>query len=325
MFAFADAEIIQLAKTVFVPVCADDWYQRRRRDAEGRFWKAIVRQGPRAEDASTHQGIYLFSADGELLSFKNAGNDAKATREQLASALRKWNDLPADRRAPGAVAVEDHGPLDPDYGRTPPAGGLVARVHARILDRQGDGYAKGACDFLGGDKSARDFLWLTAADVAAMAPAKADVGYAYPLPPAVADRIVRFHLVDNTRGEPEFWAKDEVRSQSLTLTVTAATPDAVTLRLDGEVKLATATATADRGYEAKLHGELRYVPAAKAFDRFEVVALGEHWGTGRYTTVGGRPGRGLFGVALGLADPSAAADRVAPQGARDLAAYFGRD
>lgn len=323
MFAFADAEIIHLAKTAFVPACADDWYQRRRQDAEGRFWKSIVRQGPRAEDASTHQGIYVFTADGELLAYKNAGQDAKATREQLAFALRKWNDLPADRRRPGAIVVEEHGPLDPDYSRTPPAGGLIVRVHARILDRDGAGFRKGTCDFLGGDKSARDFLWLTADDVKALAPVKAEVGYSYALPPAVADRIVRFHLVDDTRGEPEFWAKEDVRAQSLTLAVATVTPEAITLRLDGEVKLATAKA--DRGYEAKVHGELRYVPATKAFDRFEVAALGEHWGAGAFTSKGERPGRGLLGVAFGLADPTIPADRVAPQGARNLAAYFGRE
>ena len=34
-FAFADPEIIRLAQTAFVPVSADDWYQRRRKDAEG--------------------------------------------------------------------------------------------------------------------------------------------------------------------------------------------------------------------------------------------------------------------------------------------------
>ena len=61
VFAFADAEIIRLAKTRFVPACADDWYQRRRSDATGEFWKKVYKQGPRKNESSTHQGIYIFT------------------------------------------------------------------------------------------------------------------------------------------------------------------------------------------------------------------------------------------------------------------------
>ncbi len=324
MFAFADPEIIELAKTKFVPACADDWYQRRRRDAEGEFWKKVYKQGPRKDENSTHQGIYVFTADGELLSFKNAGQDVKATREQLAYGLRKWNDLPAGRRKPGAVKVEEHGKPDPNFSRTPPEGGLVVRVHARILDKKGDGYAKGTCDFLGGDRAARDFLWVTADEVKQLAPAKAEVGFSYDVPAKVAERILRYHLVDNTRGEPEHWKRDDIRSKALTLTVTGATADGVELRLDGEAVLATDAdpAKADRGYEVKLLGKLRF--AKGAFDKFEVAAIGEHWGAATFTKKGERPGRGLLGVTFDLADPTVSADRVAPQGAREIGAYLGK-
>ncbi|QEL16186.1 hypothetical protein [Limnoglobus roseus] len=326
MSAFSDAEIIHLAKTELVPVCADDWYQRRRTDAEGQFFKKIVAQGRRGPDAETHQGIYVFTPDGQLLSFGNAGFDANVTRSEIVQGLKKWKALPAERRQPGAMTVGPHGPVDPTYGRSPPPGGMIVRVHARILDRVGTRYAKGTCEASGGDRAARDFLWLTADEVGQMAPAEPRVGYSYPLPAAVADRVLRFHLVDNTRGEPDAWDKDQVRSSALTLTVTAATPDSVSLRLDGEAVLATDAnlATASRGYEVKVHGELRYRPAKQTFDEFDVAALGDHWGVGTFTHTGARPGRGLLGIAFGLADPTVPADRVAPQGSREINAYFGR-
>ena len=44
--AFADREIIRLAAEDFVPVTADDWYQRRRQDAEGEFFRKVADQGP---------------------------------------------------------------------------------------------------------------------------------------------------------------------------------------------------------------------------------------------------------------------------------------
>jgi hypothetical protein len=326
-FAFADPEIIALAKTAFVPVVGDDWYQRRRKDAEGEFFLKVAAQTDRKGTGDfTRQGIYCFTADGELLAFKNAGQLVKDTREQLKYALRKWAALPVARRGPGAVTVPPHGPLDPDFTRIVPEGGLVVRVNARILDRRGDGFVKGTCEFGGGDKSSRDFLWLTAAEARDLAPPRAAVGMTYPVPRPVADRILRFHLVDNTRGEPTFWEKKELRAGKLTLTVAAASPEGVDLRLDGEVLLATAAdpAAAERGYEVRLLGKLRYVPGPGTFDRFEVAALGEHWGVGDLTQKGGRPGRTLLGIAFGLADPKVAGNRVPPEGARVRDAYFGK-
>jgi hypothetical protein len=313
----------------FVPVTCDDWYQRRRQDAEGEFFRKVADQGPRkGQGGSTRQGIYVLTADGELLSYKNAGQLADVTREELQRALGKFHRLPEHRRAPGAVEVGDPGKPDPRYTRTPPEGGLVVRVHARILDRTEDGeLCKGACKTLGGDRASRDFLWLTRDEVRAFAPAKAEPGFTYEVPRAVRDRILRFHLVDNTRGEPNFWERTDVRRSRMTLTVTGASPAGVELRLDGDALLATDAdpEKARRGYEVALRGHLRYLPDRQTFDRFDVAALGEHWGEGTYTR-GARPGRTLFGVAFGpVASGDDPTDRVPPQAARELNRYFGKE
>src|SRR5687767_7356701 len=143
-----------MATEDFVPVTADDWYQRRRQDAEGEFFRKVAAQGPRkGEGGSTRQGIYVLTADGELLSYKNAGQLAEVTREELKRGLDKFRKLPADRREPGGVEVGDAGKLDPNYARTPPPGGLVVRVHARILDRKDGELGKGTCKTLGGDRA----------------------------------------------------------------------------------------------------------------------------------------------------------------------------
>ena len=323
--AFADPEIIKMATTEFVPVSADDWYQRRRTDAEGKFFISVADQARKSSNGGTRQGIYTLTADGTVLAYKNAGNSADVTREQLKTALAQFRQLPADRRTPGAVTIEDRGPVDPQYGRTPPKGGLIVRTHARILDEKDGAYCKGSCEFTGGASAARDFLWLTAADVKALAPADPTVGVTYPVPPAVVERMLRFHLVDNTRGEPPFWKTDEIRQSKLTLTVIAATPNAVDLRLDGTALMATDAdpQEARRGYDVRVRGELRYRPNAGTFDRFEVAAVGDHWGEGAYTR-GARPGKSALGVVFRLADPDRPADRVTPQGARWLDDYYGK-
>src|SRR5262245_13182747 len=316
-----------MAREDFVAVTADDWYQRRRQDAEGEFFRKVANQGPRkGEGGATRQGIYVLTADGELLSWKNAGQNAEVTREELKRALGKFAKLPESRRKPGAVEFGEPGKLDPMYGRTPPVGGPIVRVHTRILDRTGDEYCKGACKTTGGDAAARDFLWLTMAEVRSLAPAKSDAGFTYEMPKKVADRIVQFHLVDNTRGEPPFWTREQVRRAKLTLTVVRATADGIELRLDGDALLATDadTARADRGYDVKLRGELRYLPTKQSIDRFDIAAIGEHWGEGTFTR-GSRPGRSLVGVAFGPVVGDRPSERVPPQAAREVNRYFGKD
>src|SRR5687767_15904794 len=123
-----------MASEDYVPVAADDWYQRRREDAEGEFFRNVASQGPRkGEGGSTRQGIYCLTADGKLLAYKNAGQNPDVMRETLKQGLREWQKLPAERRKPDAVKVEDLTKADPQYSRKPPPGGLIVNVYTRIL------------------------------------------------------------------------------------------------------------------------------------------------------------------------------------------------
>ena len=322
--AFADPEIIQLASEKFIPVTVDDWYQRRRQDAEGQFFIKVANQGPRkGQGGGTRQGIYCLTADGELLAFKNAGNSAEVTREQLNQALAKFKKLPDNRRLPGAVAIESFGKPDANYVRTPPANGLILRVHGRILDKKDGEVCKAACDFPGGDRASRDFLWLTANESKALIP-KPELGYSYSLPTAVTKRIARFCLIDNTRGEPEFWKGTDVRKADFSLKVTSVTPEKIEVSLMGKALLADEEdlAVAKRGYDCSLKGRLTYDTAKAKFTRFDAVALGDHWGATTYTQKGVRPGRTLYGVAFGLPLIERPGDRVSPQAAREWNEYL---
>ena len=314
-----------MAKEDFVAVACDDWYQRRRNDAEGRFFKQVSDQGPRGGNhTSTRQGIYMFTAAGKLLAYKNAGQAPDVMREVLADALRAWNQLPAAERRPGAVTIEDPGPLDGGYTRKPPEKGLIVNVHARALERsKGGKLGDAACTVGDGDEASRDHMWLTEAEWRSLVPNGAKAGDRFALPRAIARRIARFHLIDNTRGEPPFWEAEHVRTADLSLTVASATPAAVELRLEGPVLLSTDAdpAKAERGYDAALSGRIRYDRKADRVDRFDVVAVGDHWGQGAYTQ-GARPGRAPVGVAFELASGDTPGDTVPPQAARDFDIYM---
>lgn len=320
---FADARIIDLIKTRFVPVAADDWYQRRRDDDEGIFFRKVADQGPRkGVGGSTRQGIYAFTAAGKLLGYRNHP-DADVMHGFMRDALKAWDKLPAEDRAKGAVAVGEVKKVDAAYARTPPKGGLIVNVFTRILERTDDFYCHGTCKFPGGDKAAHDRLWLTADELQALMPKDAKVGQEVSIPPSVAYRLARFHLVDNTRGEPPMWSKQQVRSLTLKLVAEAINTDEVRMKLTGAVLLSSDAdvKASHRGYDVSLIGEIRYDPVARKMTRFNAVVLGDHWGSGPFTG-GARPGRAPLGIALELADPARAADLVPPQAARESSAYF---
>ena len=314
-----------MASEDFVPVACDDWYQRRRQDAEGKFFREVSDQGPRGRQNATRQGIYMFTAGGKLLAYKNAGQNADVMRQVLRDALAKWAKLPEGERKPGAVKVPNAGTLDGGYTRKPPAGGLIVNVHARALEKtQGaGGVADAVCKLGDGDEASRDHLWITEAEWRAMVPKGAKAGDKVELPEAVVRRIVRFHLIDNTRGEPPMWTREDVKEASLGATVESADAGHVLLKLEGKALLAEGgdVESAKRGFDAALLGYVRYDRAKDRVDRFDLVALGEHWGEGTFTR-GARPGRQPFGIAFELADGKKPGDTVPPQAAREEREYF---
>lgn len=314
-----------MAMEDYVPVAADDWYQRRRQDSEGEFFRRVASQGPRkGEGGSTRQGIYALTAKGKLLAYKNAGQNPEVMRETLRRGLEEWRKLPDADRAAGKIGKPDR--VDPAYDRAPPRDGLILKVYARALERESSAkFSDAVCKVGGGDEASRDHMWLTEAEWRSLLPAELKSGERLPLPAGIAERMLRFHLVDNTRGEPPLWRRDEIRSRELELTVESVTPAEVRLRLEGAALLATDAdpEKARRGYDAALLGHLVYDRRSGQFKRFDVLAIGDHWGNGPFTR-GARPGRAPLGIAFELVDGSSPLDRIPPQGAREWGNYFGR-
>src|SRR5262249_24209949 len=164
-------------------------------------------------------------------------------------------------RKPGAVTVPARGKVDAAYDRTVPEGGLVLKVHTRVLDRDKRGqYTRGTSSRKGGDQAARDHAWLTKAEWQSLVPAKPREGDTFAMPAAIGNRLLRFHLIDNTRGEPPFWGKGDVRKAALTWKVTKVSDAVVAMELTGAALLATDadTAKAARGFDVAIRGAIEY-------------------------------------------------------------------
>jgi len=306
---FSHPDVVRLARDSFVPYAGDQWYLHRQKDAPGQYFWKVAQQGhykDQPEDAS-RQGIYVATPDGRLL-----GSDRfSPSPERMVGLLRR--SLTQAKQTPETTTVADEAPAtDARYRREPPSGGLVLDVFTRIprSDAAGEKWTPNHA-------TGRDHMWLTHSEWRALLPASWKKGVRVAVPRAVAERLIRFHLVDNVRGEPPVWAPGEIKQSELTLTV--ADPTAGRLLLEGVTRLETKGST--RGYDARLQGYVEYDRAGDRIKRCDLLTWGEAWGSGPYTP-GAPSGRFPLVIAFSLAG-NAPADRVPPQASRDLTDYLG--
>ncbi len=266
---FADPEIARLLKTEFIPVAIDQAYQRRQQDTEGDFYRKIAGQSPRNDFEGTTQGFYIATASGELLLYNNNRDPAKLRRLMQ----QRLADFKSDPKLSDSSDKELFAEtVDPRYNLSAPEGGLVLRVRAKVLD----GYKPTSdrwrqifqCSL------SRDNLWVTAEEHRSLVSGV--------IPPSLQQRIARFHLVDNTRGEPPFWSPYDIRELDMQL-------QSGTLR--GNVHLENRQSK--RGYQASLLGVVE--TKNDKVTRFDVVVRGDFWGQGIHR---GAPGQVYAGDLL---------------------------
>lgn len=291
-----------------MPYAGDQWYLHRQQDANGRFFWKVAQQGHMKDQPldNTRQGIYVATPDGQLLGSINSWSPER-TLAVFQKALERWQQRPhADTVVPASLSP------DADYERKPPKGGLILNIYSRIPLPPPPGEA-GVLNSATG----RDHLWLTAAEWRSLLPSDWRNGARYPVPQAVVERLLRFHLVDNVRGEPPMWTRADLQQADLTLVVENAAK--ARLRLEGKALMQHG---AERGYETRIQGVLVYDRQHERFSRFDLVSWGEAWGHGPYT--GGEPkGRFPLVIAASIAG-RAPADLVPPQALRNRQEYFGR-
>lgn len=287
---FSDPEIVELLKTRFVPLALDDWYHRRRQDAEGEFLRGVLKQEvTRTDFKQSTQGRYAFSADGRLFGFDNHGTEGlERTKRLLRKALEEF-------RAPESVGAEAQR-ADPRFDRTLPEGITVVDVTMKILA----GYRKTdeARDAFRGILG-RERMWVRKDEVESLSRGE--------FPASLGQRLVRFHLFDNTRGQHSYgWAAEDVKQAEFTL------KDG---RLAGRVRLEAG----GRRLAAELLGFVECREGRLA--RFDLVAKAEASEESPRQDLPETEGTFTIAFSFRVADPKDAAYRVAPSCARDLNAY----
>lgn len=319
---------VQLIKEHFVAAAVPTWVCRAQ-NAEGEF----LRSANIDKMWVTSNGyMSCVSASGKYLG-----------RMASPQVLAEFQKLPEAERKAGAVQVRDLEAAERIIP-SPPAGGLVLKVHARFLSRGDRGelrYARGEDFPLFGNnpdvmrrwrlylEPNTEYMWLTEAEWKSLVPAHPVQGDKVAVAPAIGERMARFHVLPrrSMTSEGSGLSKRDVQSARLTLVVDAVTPERIRLGLEGfihtgsafdEAKATTPNGPLGFGYEAPIHGILEYDRTKNTFVRFDMIAPGDVWG--RWGDANGkslfveRPGRTPFGFAFELAKGDSPSDRIPPGG-----------
>jgi hypothetical protein len=286
--AFNDPKVVDLLKKEFVCVGIAHNGAGRRKDAEGEFARRIIGKG------GTLQGLHVINTQGELVGYVYDFRP-QSVIAMLNRALKKYEHV-------DAPAIDF---TTKDQRFTMPEDGLVVDTTAKVLG--GHDPVKAPRGTLQYDMQnawktsmGREHLWVRKDEVQALVRGE--------LPGSLQKRIIRYHLVDNTRGTPTGWNENEIKKAELTLQGG---------RLTGRVRLETSDG--NRGYEADLLGFVEV--KGGEVTRFDIVASGEFWGQGTHTP-GAPRGRFPLAIAFTLAETSDPLYDLVPDAVRCYADYL---
>jgi hypothetical protein len=269
---FADEETLALLRKGFIAFAPSLTEILKSRDPAGDFFRKVVNQRP--EPKHSKQGYYICSPDGKLLKgWMYPRPDDGTMKRYLKEAMEKY-------QAPTDVAAIDAGRPD-RFAPQPPAGSVVAEVYTKLLEANWQKVNLARFEMIRG-ATGRDRLWITKAEVQELAKKS--------FPDSLLERLIRFNLVDNTRGVPSTWKGADIKE--LTFKVV---PHQGKLKIEGSVRLED---VGNRHYDAKLEGfvEVR----GETLTRFDLVAHGVH--SAAKTAVGEVPiGDTTFAAAFTLA------------------------
>jgi hypothetical protein len=343
--AFWTEENARLIKDHFVAVSVSN-YDQGRQDAVGQFFKEAKMQLPGAGGSQ-----WAVTASGKVLE----ANNHHGLGFNIKKALEKWQALPEADRAPGAIKIADLGTIDAQRALpTPPEGGLILKIYYRAFMRDGGKlrYVTGK-DLWHDEKGAKteahfdtqypgrittpqaqpDHMWLTEAEWKSLLPATVREGFKYPMTACITDRFMRWHLNPlSVYGETTALGPKAVRAGELTLTVDAVVQNTIRLRLDGFARLGTEPpaevaegkcACIDQwGYEPRVLGFIEYDNVKKVITRFDVVAMGDHFGRLGIADSATRVGLQPLGISFELVTGNAPADRIPPGRTPTAKNYF---
>jgi len=273
----------------------------------------MANKGHYKKSGGTRQGIYVCSPKGTLLSSVNS-LDPSVVLKTIQQGLDNWNELPeSDRKLPKDFSPKAQHRWEDSY----PEDGLVLKGAKADLLSDPPKFSDR------GDRWNMDHVWFNKNELSLWLPNNLEVGQTHELPKVIKDRLFRFHLVDNVRGQTLPFASQEIKDASLFVEIITIKNENVKLKITGSSHAIangpwllgqndwTPTHKLDHGISTSLIGNAIYNKNEELFTQFEIVALGKWTGKTQNNGRNWGPDSGRIGIFYQLADNSPV-NRIAP-------------
>lgn len=227
--------------------------------------------------------------------------------------MRRWRTLKADEPATIPKSGQDSSPK-----LNLPKDGIILREVMRDLPRPVvDRHAW---------RHNLDHFWLSKADCLSLVPEELKEGATREVEGNFKRRLILFHLVDQVRGESSPWQDRNIEASQVETRIASVKDGQITLTLRGSARLVQkpngeinpysgTRVTKERGIDLKISGQMTFNRKTETFDRFDMVAVGQRWGTDVYSFRHKDPGPQPIGFAFELL-PRESRNRPAPAYAR---------
>ena len=261
----------------------------------------------------TRQGIYVCSPSGKLLSSVNSLNP-EVVIETINKGLEEWKNLPTlDKKLPENFSPFTSHRWEDSY----PKNGLILKgAKADLLSDPPNLSDRG-------DRWNMDHVWFSEQESYLWIPIIKNIGAIYECPKIIKDRLFRFHLVDNVRGQTLPFAPEEIKEANLKIELVDIKESNIELKIFGNSKaiakgkwklgenIWTPTHELDHSISTEILGNAIYDTKKKSFTKFELVIIG-HW-KGKTENNGRKfgPESGVLGIQYNLADKSPS-NKIAP-------------
>lgn len=300
-FTFKDPEIVRKLQTEFVPVTGDCKELQWGNSSEGMWFMDVVRRTkdtelreqlkPQGDDGNTAQGLYICGPDGKSYGWFNS-HYVEGVREFLDKGLAEFRRNPP---APVQISARGEAPwMAPDSSTS------VVRIFTRIRP-----VPQGSDDLNNG--VGRDHFWILSDEVKEIASDVHDDGRQFQLPTNLVSRLVRFHLLDNVRGEPDLWQPAEVKQATFNARLMGRNGSTKCYEFNGVY--AQRTSDNRRGIQGTIEGRIDIADGGSKILHFRAYSQPVTWGESRFTP-GAPPGR--FNLAIAMVETNDRISKIVP-------------
>ena len=304
--------MIEISKQ-FIPTTDEVWRLQGAADRDALMFQEMADKGHYRKVGGTRQGIYVCSPSGELLSSVNSLSP-DVVLEVIQDGLDTWDQLPRSKRNLPEDFIKN---IEHRWEDSYPENGLILKGTKTDLLSDPPKFSER------GDRWNMDHIWFNKNEAKKWIPKDYIKGEKIECPKIIKDRLFRFHLVDNVRGQTLPFAPQEIKKSNLQVEIIEVDSLELKINISGS-SLAIAKGPwllgendwtpnhkLDHSIETKVLGSGIYNIIEEKFEDFELVIIGRWRGK---TQNNGRklgPNDGHIGIIYCITDDSYT-NKIAP-------------